>query len=220
MITFKLDGCKLEMASKWSDLKFSQYFKVLNLKGDNINEVISICSDLPMETLDRATIVGLESVLAAISFLSTPPEIPGYTPKVGPYSLPGTKDGKFDIQFESLAQFEDMRSVMKRLPVQDSKYEIMGLTKAYSNFVAIYLQKIRDGKYDPEKAKAMIAEVEEMPALEVICAGSFFFLKLMTLLSGTGTTSPPTNQTPKKSKLASKNSAKSSGRTGRSRKRR
>lgn len=220
MIHFKLNSKKIQIASSWDDLKFRQYLGILNMKSDDINGIISLCSDIPVDSLKSSIIIGLESVIQAISFLNTPANIPGYTSKVGPYSLPGTKDGKFDIQFESLAQFEDMRQIMKAVPRNESRFDIIALTKAYAQFVSIYLQKIRDGKYDPEKAKSMIAEVEEMPALEVICAGSFFFLKLMSLSSGTQKASHPTNQTPKKSKQASKGSPKRSARTGRSRKRR
>lgn len=219
MIHFKINGKKVPMPSKWEDLTFNQYLQILN-GSDDLLKLVSILSGVDYEIVKQCTVIGLESVIQAISFLNTPADIPGYTPKVGPYSLPGTKDGKFDIQFESLAQFEDMRQIMKAVPRNESRFDIIALTKAYAQFVSIYLQKIRDGKYDPEKAKSMIAEVEEMPALEVICAGSFFFLKLMSLSSGTQKASHPTNQTPKKSKQASKGSPKRSARTGRSRKRR
>lgn len=219
MIQFKINGKKVPMPSKWEELTFNQYLQILNIP-DDLLKLVSILSGLNYENIKESTVLGLESVIQAISFLNTPPQIEGYTPRVGPYSLPATKDGKFDIQFESLAQFEDMRGIMKVLPFKDNKYDITALTKAYARFVAIYLQKIRDSKYDPEKAKAMVSEVEEMPALEVICAGSFFFLKLMSLSSGTQKASHPTNQTPKKSKQASKGSPKRSARTGRSRKRR
>ena len=219
MIHFKVNDKKVSIPSRWEDVTFNQYLEIINGKHDLL-QLVCILSGADYEQFKESTIIGLENVIQALSFLNTPPEVEGYTPKVGPYSLPGTKDGKFDIQFESLAQFEDMRMVIKDLPFKEDKYDIIALTKAYSNFVAIYLQKIRDGKYDPDKAQAMIPEVEEMPALEVICAGSFFFLKLLSLLNGIQSPSRPTNQTPKKLKPVSKSSAKGSARTARSRKRR
>lgn len=219
MIDFKLNGKKVQISSSWDDITLRQYIQVLGLKS-NIYDAVSICSGIPAETLQSGTILGLEDVLIAISFLNTVPEVPGYTSKVGKYSLPVTKDGKFDIQFESLAQFEDMRSVINRIPIKDGKYDIAALTKSYAHMVAIYLQKIRDGKYVPSAAGDMIDEVMELPALEVISAGSFFFLKLIILSSGTKASSRHTNQTPKKSKRVSKGSRKSSAATGRSRKRR
>lgn len=219
MINFKLNGKTIHFTSAWEETTFNQYFKILTNNGD-IFDSVSICSGVPAETLRTGIIIGLEDILIAMSFLNTVPEVPGYTDKVGKYSLPVTKDGKFDIQFESLAQFEDMRKAMNGILVKEGKYDLPSMVKAYAHFVAIYLQKIRDGEYKPEAARLMIAEVEEMPALQVISAGSFFFLKLMSLSSGTKASSPPTSQSPKKSKQVSKDSRKSSGPMGRSRKRR
>lgn len=219
MINFNLNNKKTSIASSWEDVTFNQYCKILNSKRD-IFESVSILAGLNYETIKISTIIGLEDILIAMSFLNTVPEVPGYTDKVGKYSLPVTKDGKFDIQFESLAQFEDMRKVMNAIPVKDGKYVLHSLVKAYAHFVAIYLQKLRDGEYKPEAARQMIPEVEEMPALQVISAGSFFFLKLVSLSSGTKASSPPTNQNPKKSKPVLKGSRKSSVSTARSRKHR
>lgn len=206
------------MASSWDDLSLHQYIQVLNSKGGTA-EAISICTRKPINEIEKSIIIGLDQVLITISFLRTVPEVPGYTSKVGKYNLPVTKDGRFDIQFESLAQFEDMRAALNRILVKDGKYDITGLTKAYAEFVSIYIQKLRDGQYEPEKAKAMIPEVMEMPALEVISAGSFFFLRLLSLSTGTAMNSPLTSPMPKKSKPALNSSRKSSARTARSRKR-
>lgn len=219
MIDFKINGKKASMSSSWDELTLNQYCKILNNKGD-IFETVSILASLNYKIVKEAIIIGLDDVLYALPFLNTVPKAPGYTDKVGKYSLPVTKDGKFDIQFESLAQFEDMRTVINRIPVKDGKYDITALTRSYAHMVAIYLQKLRDGSYSPAGAAEMIAEVEEMPALQVISAGSFFFLKLISLSNGTKVSSPPTNQTPKKSKRVLKGSRKSSARTARSRKRR
>lgn len=219
MINFTVSGKKVAICSSWDDVTLSQYCKILNSKAD-IFETVSILSGLDYYILKKSLIIGLEDVLIAISFLRTVPEVPGYTSKVGKYNLPITKDGRFDIQFESLAQFEDTRAALNRIPVKDGKYDITGLTTAYAEFAAIYLQKLRDGEYQPEKAKAMIPEVMEMPALEVISAGSFFFLKLLSLSTGTAMSSPLTSPSPKKSKPALNSSRKSSARTAQSRKRR
>lgn len=219
MIDFKINSKKASMSSSWDELTLNQYCKILNNKGD-IFETVSILSGLNYEIVKESTIIGLDDVLYALPFLNTVPQVPCYTAKVGKYDLPVTRDGKFDIQFESLAQFEDMRAVINRIPVKEGKYDIVALTKSYAHMVAIYLQKIRDGKYVPSAAGDMIDEVMELPALEVISAGSFFFLKLISLSSGTKASSRPTNQTPKKSKRVSKGSQKSSARTARYRKRR
>lgn len=219
MVNFKVNGQKVVIPSSWQEVKFNLYCEVLKGKADLL-KIVSIASGLNYETVKNATVIGLESVIQALNFLNTIPEVPGYTPTVGKYNLANTKDGKFDIQFESLAQFEDMRIHLNKIAIKDQKYDIVSLTETYAVFVAIYLQKIRDGKYNPEAAQAMILEVYEMPALEVISAGSFFFLKLLSLSSGTTKASPLTKPNLKKLKRVSIGSRKRSVPTARSRKRR
>lgn len=214
MITFKLNGKKIKIPSAWSDLTFRQYLQIFNLSDDYL-QLLSLLSGLDYETVKKSIIIGLDSLIEAMSFVNTPFTIPEYSNTLGKYKLPVNSKGHFNVQFESLAQFEDMRAVVKSLPGNDLKAH----TEAYARYAAIYLQKIRDGEYDPEKAKAMVEEVMEMPALEVLSAGSFFYVKLMSLLNGTTKTLPNTPLSQKKSKPASKRSRKPSARSRRSRKR-
>jgi hypothetical protein len=113
-----------------------------------------------------------------------------------------------------------MRAVIKGIPVKDGKYDPIDLTKSYGQFVSIYLQKIRDGQYEYSKATDMLEEVYKMPAIQVITAGSFFFLKLLTLTTGTAVSFRPTTPNRKKSKQGSTSSRKRSAPTARSPKRR
>lgn len=204
---FKLNGRYIPVANSWDDLSFNGYYRVMKLKADDYKEVISILTGFDAETLAAAEITGLETILSAASFLNTPPVFEGYTPTIGKYTLPSNNAGQFNIQFESLGQFEDMRVIMKACT------DIHTLVEAYPKFVSIYLQKIRDGGYDPEKAKAMVEEIKALPAKEVIILGGFFYLKLTSLLPGTRTNSQPPSQSPKKSKPDSTDSLKPSAPT-------
>lgn len=215
MIQFKLNGKKLSLPSAWSDITFNQYCEILKTPRE-LTALISMFTGIDCEILNKSTIIGLDEIVQALSFLKKPAEVPGYVSKCGKYDIPVTKDGKFNIQFESLAQFEDMKQVIHSLPDKD----VHAFTVSLGRYVGIYLQKIRDGEYNPEKAKEMVSEVNLMPALEVISLGSFFFIKVLSLSAGTNPNSLPTNQSPKKSKRATKGSRKHSGRTARSRKRR
>jgi hypothetical protein len=216
MIEFKINGKQCSIPSSWDELTFSQYCEFLKPSRDT-TALLATLTGLNYESIKNSTIIGLDQVIIALSFLNKPVAIPAYTEKVGPYKLPANKDGQFNIQFETLAQFEDMKAIMK---AQGDKPEIEKWTRAYARYVAIYLQKIRDGEYDPDKAKQMVDEVMTYPALEVASAGAFFYIKVVSLLSGTIATSRPTNPNPKKSKRAMKSSRKPSVATGRSRKRR
>lgn len=205
---FKLNGKFIDVATTWDDFTYRQYHRIMNA-GDSVTEIVSILTNVPRETLEKATIIGLEQVLGAASGIKEPPAWDGVVDQIGGYKLPKNKNGNFDIQFESLGQFEDMRSIMNTVK------DINTLTAAHPHFVAIYLQKIRDGVYDPEKARLMVEEVKDYSAREVMSLGSFFYAKLRSLLSGTPPSSPSTSPSQKKSKQASRPSTKSSGRTRR-----
>lgn len=206
---FKLNGKLIDIATSWDDLTWRQYHRILTMGNDDVSELVSILTNVPRETLQKATIIGLESVLAAASGIKEPPAWDGKCNQLGAYKLPANKNGDFNIQFESLGQFEDMRAIMNTIK------DVIGLTESHPRFCAIYLQKIRDGAYDPEKAREMVEEIKDYPAKEVMTVGSFFYAKLRSLLSGTHPSSPSTPQSPKKTKPGSRPSTKSSARTRR-----
>lgn len=206
MITFNLNGKKINCPSTWDDLTFDQYERLTTVGDDNI-ELLSILTGIPRETLAKATIKGADQVIASLEFISSPPDWNQPVKQVGQYKLPVNKKGIFDIQFESLAQFEDMRKMFQK--VKDWKE----LTKIYPEMVAIYLQKIRDKEYSYDAAIEMATEIRQYKAREVVGCGSFFTLKLLNLSSITKTTSRTTNQNPKKFKPVSRSSKKRSGRT-------
>jgi hypothetical protein len=208
MIAFKLNGKVLKVASSWDDLTFNQFLQILGLKGGDIYQAISICSGIDYETLKAAKIiVGLEQLITAIQFINTPAKFPDKTTTLGKYKLPA------DPALERLDQFEDMRKAMVA-----SDKGVTEVVEAYAKYCAIYIQPLRDGDYKFSSAMAMVDEVKQMPAKEVIPAGSFFLIKLLSLSTGIKTTYPLTSRTRKKSKPVSRNSRKRSGFTPRSRK--
>lgn len=211
MITFKLNGKSLQIPTSWNEITFNQYLQVFELKDDVI-QLVSIFTGQDYEYLKNATIIGLDKLLEAISFINRPPEFPDYVDKCGPYKIEANSKGKFNIQYESLGQFEDARKIMSSLPKGDIKEH----TLAYAKYCAIYLQKIRDKEYSPSRANEMTEEVMTYPAYQVITLGSFFFLKLLSSLNGTQVISRTTAPSRKKSKRVLKPSGKSSVSTGRS----
>lgn len=179
MITFKLNGKKVSFPSSWTDLTFDQYLKIMVSTG-GIIDIIALFTGIEPSVLKQAKISGMESIITTLAFLKEPHKFDSACNQAGKYSLPVNSKGQFNIQLESLAQFEDMRSAMSKVETDD----IVGYTKAYATYVSIYLQKIRDGEYNSEKASDMIPEIMEMPAHEVITLGGFFFIKLLSLLNG------------------------------------
>lgn len=200
MIDFKLNDKKVRIPSSWDDVSMKQYLSILNGEIKDTSDTIALFTGIDPATIKKATIIGLDKVIGALSFLNTVPDFSKRVDKIGGYNLPK------DIQFESLAQFEDMRAIIKTCA------DIKSITNAYPKMVAIYLQKIRDGEYDYSKAMTMAEEVLTYPAKEVITVGAFFYVKLTSLSLGTPATSPPTTQSQKKSKPALRKSVKRSGR--------
>ena len=217
MITFKINNQAVSIPISWDEVTYKQYCEILN-SDSSTTALLSIFTGIDCEVLKKAKVIGLEDLITAISFTTKAPHIHGYYPEIGPYKLPKNKDGQFNIQFESLAQFEDMRSFFKKLP---EKPEVKDMAVAYGRVVAIYLQSIRDGEYNPEASKQMVeTEINGMPMLPIISMGSFFFAKLLSLSTGMNLSSPHTVQNQKKLKQDTIGSRKHSGRTGLSRKRR
>lgn len=205
MIQFKLGKQKIKVSSSWDDISFRQFLEILNLKDDSL-KAVSICSGIDYEILKKSEIPNLETILQAIQFLNTPANFPDAVTQIGKYNLPLDSKGQFNPQFKRLDQFEDMRKAMVF-----SDKGIIEVTKAYATYVSIYLQALRDGHYSYDSATAMVEEVMDMPAKEVIPAGSFFLIKLLSLSAGIKKTFQNTSQSPRKLKLASKNSKKRSG---------
>lgn len=208
MIPFKLNGKKLRVPSSWDDLTMRQFISIS--KGElDIYGILSLFLNIDKDTLEKATIIGLEDLIKALNFLKKPAELDTIATKIGPYKLPVNYKGQFNIKLESLGQFEDMRNDSKNVKTAAD------LSECYPKFCARYLQKIRDGVYDPQKAESMVDEILDLPAKEVISAGSFFYLKLMNSYSGISGTSQTTAPNQKKSKPDFKSSKRTSGYTPR-----
>lgn len=206
MIKFKLNGKSIDVATSWDDLTFNQFLKSFDFNGDTL-QAVSIASGLDYEYLKNHAIIGIEALIQAVQFLKTPAKYTDPTFKLGKYTLPLDSKGQFNPQFKRLDQFEDMRKAMI-----DSDKGVKSIAESYAIYCAIYIQEFRDKEYSFSKAMAMVDEVKQMPAKEVVPAGSFFLLKLLSLLNGIKKTSPPTNRKQKKLKRGSRTSVKSSGR--------
>lgn len=183
-----LNGKPFKITKSWDEVTFAQFLRILQLKDDNI-ELISILTGLEYDYLKKAEIKGFENILYIAQFINTPRKFDKNPTNIGPYKLPLNSKGVFDVQFESLAQFEDMRSVFNSL-----KEGVIAHTEAYATYCAIYAQKLRDGVYDGDKAMAMVPEIMTYPAKDIIPAGSFFFLKLKSLSLGIRLNSPSTSR--------------------------
>ena len=207
MISFKLNNQSIQIPTTWEEVTYSQYLKLISMPDDMIY-LVSVFTGQDYEVLKSAIISGLDKVLEALAFINKPPQFPPYVDQCGPYKIPANKEGQFNIQYESLGQFEDMRQAMLK-----REKTTLGHMEAYSKYVAIYLQKIRDKEYNNKRVPELEEEIKSFPAYQVMALGAFFFLRLNGSLNGTKKTSPPTTPPRKKLKRGSKSSGRNSART-------
>lgn len=201
-----LNGKPIEVTDSWDKMTFAQYLRYIKSKDDTI-EKLSVVTGIDYDLLKKSKIGGLPKLLYIIRSLKEPPKFPEKPIKIGAYTLPLDSKGVFDIQYESLAQFEDMRLFMEKTPhfpfdllgqiakgevgidalapYPDLLERLYAHTEAYATYCALYLQKIRDGEYDSDKALKMVPELMNYPASDIISAGGFFFVTLQSLSNGT-----------------------------------
>lgn len=188
MITIKINSEPYDMPTSWDDLQFHQYNTLLNAtENTEWTELMAKWLGLDYVAFQGATVIGLEPVMAAMSFVSVPPVWGTENPKrVREFLLPG------NITLETVIQYEHMKKYA--LAAKGFKEKVSD----YPLIVAIYCQKIRDGEYNFSKAQALADEFQKANAREIIEAGNFFLIKLNHLNSGSQPSSPSPSQTQKK----------------------
>lgn len=217
MITFRLNGKPIQVATSWDELTYEQYlrtFQPLDLRG-----LLAVCAGIPDSETQNAEITGnVDALISAMDFVKKPPVWPHPVLKCGPHQLPINHKKEYNIGYASLAQFEDMRPLLSKIEGNTQDERAKSIALLYPAILSIYLQKIRDREYSYSKAMDMIHEIRTYPAREVVTLGSFFLVKLTNLLNGTPASSPTISPNLKKKKQGSAGYKKRSARSLRSRK--
>jgi hypothetical protein len=180
MIKIKVNGSKpYEIPTAWSDLTYSQYVSLLTLPNSLVHQ-IHLFTQIPLETLQSAELKNLEKIAIALSFINLSPKAEEGPKDIGKYFVPK------DVTIESLGQFEDLRALIHRRPTDLSTIENNLLwCDLCLEACSIYVQKLKDGKYDSSKVSGVKEELKSYPAMPIIQTGSFFFGKLLSTLTGT-----------------------------------
>lgn len=176
MITFKTLGKSWKCPTSWPDVTYTQY--LFHIYPRTLAEMISCFSGIPRETLEAAELKGLEKINIALIFMSMAPDFKR-TDVVGSYVLPS------DVTLESLGQFEDLRSLLNKLPKKQFKeYEYQDW-ELYADLCleacAVYVQKVKHGKYDYTKVAAVKEELKNVSCMEVIGTGAFFLFRPLNI---------------------------------------
>jgi hypothetical protein len=173
VITFKIQGSKYQLPTTWQDVTYQQYISLLTLP-DSLLHQINLFTKIGLDVLFTAELRNLEKISMALSFLNIAPKVVEDKPTrmVGKFTMPK------DCTIESLAQFEDLRGLLNRRPADIATPENnVQFAELCLEACAIYVQKIKDGKYDSTKVPGVKDELRTESCIEVIQTGGFFLAK-------------------------------------------
>ena len=162
-VTIELNGVKVEkeIPIKWKEVTFSQFLKLSKMK--ETSEILSMFLGIEEETLKKAKIHNLETILSLLSFLKEEMDLQVPDTCMG-YKIPK------NLELETIGQFEDLK-----LEAQDLKD-----FEKYALFCGIYASE----PYDYKKAEELKEVFMNAPCEEVMAIGNFTLLKLVELTSG------------------------------------
>ena len=162
-VTIELNGVKVEkeIPIKWKEVTFGQFLKISKLK--ETSEILSLFLGIEEETLKKAKIHNLETILSLLSFLREEMDLQVPDTCMG-YKIPK------NLELETIGQFEDLK-----LEAQDLKD-----FEKYALFCGIYASS----PYDYKNAEELKETFMNAPCEEVMAIGNFTLLKLVELTSG------------------------------------
>lgn len=169
--TITLNGVKIEkeIPTSWDGVKFWQFIKLAKENETSELKALSLFTGIDEQTLRKARITGLESVIAALSFIRS--QITYNVPKqILGYDIPK------DLGFETFGQYVDLKDEL------DKGKKGIELLDQFPLFIAIYTMK----DYDFKKAEELAPEFLNAPCTEVMAVGNFILMKLIVSRMTTG----------------------------------
>lgn len=174
MKKYLIDGQKISVPTNYSEITYRQYKKLFATKKREI-ELISILIDVDVDTLQNVRVgEAWLQLVKDLQFITKPIDIENYVIPTSVAIADKTVSIPFDIGKETMAQYTDMRDLLKD---DDNEGNI-------SMAVAIYLQPLIDGEYNINKARNLRHQIENLPADFVICVGGFFLSNSLGLKNG------------------------------------
>jgi hypothetical protein len=166
-IEIQINGTKQEkeIPTKWEEVSFEKFLK-LTTCGDDTVKIISLFTDIDEETLKKAKISNLESLITLLGFLKTEMNL------TIPDTCQGYKIPK-NLEFETIGQYQDLKAEALILSQTNSFDQ-------YALFCAIYATN----PYDYKKAEELKSVFMDAPCTEVMAIGNFTLAKLAELTTG------------------------------------
>lgn len=191
-VTIVINGkaVKKELPTSWDQVTFRQFMSLEKCGNDKI-KVIALLIDIDYETLVKAKILNLDSLIAVLGFLRRPAQ-PIIPTSICGYSVPK------DLAFEEVKQYIDIKACIDEVSESDAVKQL----ERYPLYCAIYACSHRYGRYEFEYAEKLSDIFFNAPCTEVLGIGNFT-LRRFTALSQNINPSSLNRVTPmKKFKLA------------------
>lgn len=177
---------EFNLPSSWHEVTFEQFIGLIDCDTDTV-KTVALFTGLDEELIRSAEVHNLNSVIASLSFLATKP-IYGTPKSILGYKIPG------NLEWTTIAQYEDLKAVMKGFKEDDPKHN-------YSLFPLIVATYAID-PYDFKKAEAIKDGFLKAPCMEVMATANFTLVKLNALSRGIRKTSRQAVIPPSRWKLA------------------
>lgn len=163
-ITATLNGVKItrDIPTSWDKVTFRNFVDLASL-GDDMTKIISYFTVIDEATLKKVKIKNLDTVLSALSFLNTPPDM-----ETIPETILGHKLPK-NLEFESIGQYEDVKALIVKM--QGMGTDAISL---YPQIVGTYAMP----EYDGLKVDDFSQQFWTAPCGEVLAIGNFTIAKL------------------------------------------
>lgn len=217
METFKLGKTKIKMPSGWHEVNYKKAFEILSNKPNEIKTLSILSGKTEKEIRTSSDSNTLYYFFTAFEFLGRLPEHINEFPnsvKLGVDHLVFpfvSYADEFDLGQCEVGQVEDMLALIVKMNkefIGDEERELtdIELIQIFPYLVAIYIQRILDGKYIGKKAIKLVDRVkEELSFKEITCMGAFFLNRLTYLKNGSMKELKRRNSIQRKLKLALKN---------------
>lgn len=190
-VTAELNGVTVErnIPTSWGEVSYGDMIEISDI-GDDKGKALAVFLKMDEQTIRKAKIFNLDSILSLLSFLDKEIE------PVVPESVLGYKVPK-DLGFEYISQYQDLKEHIKNIGKVSNKEALLN----YCQYVAVYACKAKHGHYDWKLAEEMASEFLQAPCTEVMGIGNFTLKKLIGSMINTKQNSRNQNILMKKFRL-------------------
>lgn len=180
-----------ELPTSWGKIPFYMLLKLAPCNTDS--ERLGAILGMDPETLRKARIKNLDSVLRVLSFMNNTDGHGVLPKKILGYDVPD------NLELEQTGRYEDIKLIIASFP-SDGKLSIDSLQKYTEICGAIFQPDYLDS--DDKKKEEFAKRFLSAPCLEVMAIGNFTLTKLIELNLRTGQPYPKSNTRRRRFRLA------------------